>query len=186
MRSEIVRMRPDEKTTSALRKLIEDTQLDGIVMVEVGSYAGESAEAFVSAGKVKTIYCVDPWLPGYDKKDIASDTDFNMVESAFDEVQSRHIDTIVKFKGVLKDFAVQHPNLRPDLIYIDACHTYEACKEDISTALSMSPKFVSGHDYVKGWSGVMKAVDEMFGKPDATYEDESWMVDLTKERGVEK
>lgn len=185
MSSEIVRMRPDDKNKAALRRLIDDTHLDGIVMVEVGSYAGESAEAFVSTGKVKTIYCIDPWLSGYDKNDIASDTDFNIVESAFDEVQSRHPDTIVKFKGVLRDFAIQHPNLNPDLIYIDACHTYEACKDDISTSLSMSPKFVSGHDYVKGWSGVMKAVDEMFGKPDKTYEDGSWIYDITKERIAE-
>lgn len=64
------------------------------------------------------------------------------------------------------------------MIYIDAEHTYEACRKDIDTALKTMPKFITGHDYCSTWSGVMKAVDETLGKPDKTFPDGSWMKKL--------
>jgi predicted O-methyltransferase YrrM len=52
-----------------------------------------------------------------------------------------------------------------DIIYIDASHEYEPVKEDI---LSWLPKvkmggIICGDDYVDGWPGVIKAVDEVLG-----------------------
>lgn len=82
---------------------------------------------------------------------------------------------IHKFKGTLQDFVKHFPETRPDLYYIDAEHTYEACRKDIDSALKTMPKFIAGHDYCSTWPGVMKAVDETLGKPDATFQDGSWM-----------
>lgn len=52
-----------------------------------------------------------------------------------------------------------------DIIYIDASHEYEFVKEDILTWLPKvkSGGIICGDDYIKGWPGVIKAVDEIFG-----------------------
>lgn len=175
----MIKMREKQAERDALKQLIDQTNLDEIVMIEVGSYAGESADIFASTGKVKTLYCVDPWKSGYDEGDIASySSDFKEVENAFDEVQKKHSDVIVKYKGTLDDFIADHPEVKPDLLYIDACHQYEAVKRDINSALKLCPKCLSGHDYVNGWGGVVKAVDEVLGKPDYVYADGSWLKTL--------
>ena len=69
-------MRKKEAMRNGLIDLIKFIPLDKINMVEIGSYAGESADIFASDPKTKTIWCVDPWLPGYDENDAASSTDF--------------------------------------------------------------------------------------------------------------
>ncbi len=108
----MIKMREKQKERDALKQLIDQTNLDKIVMIEVGSYAGESADIFASTGKVKTLYCVDPWQAGYDEGDIASySSDFKEVENAFDEVQKKHSDVIVKYKGTLADFIADHPEV---------------------------------------------------------------------------
>jgi len=155
-----------------LRQLIEYTGLSGISMVEVGSYAGQSAEVFANMPQVREIWCVDPWKPGYDDSDKASHSDMSEVELAFDEVAAKHPDKIRKFKGVLEDFHDEYPNVRPDLVYIDACHLYEHVKSDIAVSMSMGPKFVAGHDFP--FEGVSKAVYDI-GGPSETFKDGSWV-----------
>ena len=108
----MIKMREKQAERDALKQLIDHTNLDKIVMIEVGSYAGESADIFASTGKVKTLYCIDPWQSGYDEGDIASySSDFKEVENAFDEVQKKHSDVIVKYKGTLADFIADHPKV---------------------------------------------------------------------------
>lgn len=53
-----------------------------------------------------------------------------------------------------------------DIVYIDASHDYESVKRDIET---WYPKvknngIICGDDYVAGWAGVIRAVDEKFSK----------------------
>jgi coproporphyrinogen III oxidase-like Fe-S oxidoreductase len=102
-----------------------------------------------------------------------------VVEREFDKVVEKHSETIHKYKGVLEGFIKDHPEVHPDLIYIDACHTYEGCKNDLINALKLNPKAISGHDYTASWPGVVKAVDEVVGKPDMTFCDGSWIKRLS-------
>lgn len=169
-------MRGKEQDNRSLNQLVLDTGLDEIRMAEIGSYAGESAELFANNDKVSSIWCIDPWKAGYDSSDVASSSDFVEVEKAFNSVMERHPTKIRKFRGTIDDFRKEYSDIDLDFIYIDGCHTYEACKRDLETALQWkSLKAIGGHDYVQGWSGVMKAVDEVVGNPDFTYQDESWL-----------
>lgn len=147
-------------------------------MVEVGSYAGHSADMFASSGKIKTLWCIDPWRPGYDNNDGASYSDFNEVEAAFDSVARKHSRVIKKFKGTLDDFICTHREVHPDMIYIDACHTYDGCKIDLQNALKLNPRIISGHDYSDTWAGVKQAVNEVVGTPHITFLDTSWLIHL--------
>lgn len=45
-----------------LYELINQIVGNNLILVEVGSYMGESMEIFAKSGKFKKIYCVDPWL----------------------------------------------------------------------------------------------------------------------------
>ena len=149
--------------------------VEGMRMLEVGSYAGESAEIFAESGKFAEIVCIDPWQGGYDERDEASQSNMAAAEAAFDRVMNRHR-VIRKFKGTLAEFRGKHPFVHPDLVYIDACHTYEGCKNDIREALKLEPKIIAGHDYAHWCGGVVKAVNEILGQPHRRFQDGSWMV----------
>jgi hypothetical protein len=62
-------------------------------------------------------------------------------------------------------------------VYIDGLHTYEQLKKDIYNykKLIEPSGFIGGHDYHSNWSGIIKGVDEVFGKPDLTFKDTSWI-----------
>ncbi len=52
-----------------------------------------------------------------------------------------------------------------DCVFIDAQHTYEAVKNDISiwrNKVRLDGGFIAGDDYVNPWGGVIQAVDEAF------------------------
>lgn len=150
---------------------------DQTVMIEVGSYVGYSAAAFLKSGKIKSITCIDQWTGGYDPKDISSGSDFNEVERLFDILASTHPE-ITKLK---MDSAIAHnefENESVDFIYIDANHQYEFVKNDLINFLPKIKKggIIGGHDYgQRMWDGVQKAVDEIVGVPDKTFSDKSWL-----------
>ena len=52
-----------------------------------------------------------------------------------------------------------------DVVYIDASHDYESVKQDILSWKNKVKKggILCGDDYIGGWPGVVKAVNECFG-----------------------
>ena len=154
---------------------------DNSVMVEVGCLRGESCLIFNSSGKFKQIYCVDPWMPGYDDGDMNSNIDLSKVEKEFDKA-------IIGLSNVtkIKSFSIEAANNwsygKLDLVYIDACHTHDALVSDIAAWLPhIKPGgIIAGHDYGKHdrwveFPGIKQAVDEKFGKPDLILPDTSWV-----------
>jgi predicted O-methyltransferase YrrM len=143
------------------------------VMVEVGCWAGESTSIF--APYVSKLYAVDPWMPGYDDNDTASALMGKDVEDAFDFRVSL-FPHVKKMKMTSEKASCDFENGSIDVVYIDACHTYEAVKADIGFWL---PKIrnggiISGHDIC--CEPVNRAVIEMLGTVGETFIDDSWMV----------
>ena len=70
------------------------------------------------------------------------------------------------------------PDKAYDFVYIDAQHTYEALMRDIGNYLPKIKRggWIGGHDYSNSFTGVIKAVDEIFGRPDYKFCDTSWLV----------
>lgn len=153
----------------------------GTEMVEIGSYAGSSAQIFLGSGRVKSFVAVDPWD-----------------ETLFEELVSRHGVSGSEVKRCfVEDIMGKHPNVQMlqmtsakafefvgdrmfDFVYIDGDHAYESARQDIGLwRQRVRPGgLIGGHDYCGVCPGVMRAVDEAFGKPHKIFEDHSWLVQL--------
>ena len=181
-------IRPDNNNIISLVSLVDSISFrkeKRLVMIEIGSYQGQSMEIFCKTDKIKTIVCIDPWKSGYDTRDPASYTDMIEVEKAFDKRVSeiKNVE-IIKHKGTIDTFIKSDEfekvkNL-VDFVYIDGCHTYDACKHDIEICQNIiKPKIaISGHDYAdypNYWDGVRQAINEKIGIPDKTFVDGSWI-----------
>lgn len=175
-------MREKTSDKQGLHDLIDSLSADNLFMVEAGSHAGESAEIFLSTGKVANIVCIDPWTTIVESEAGNTYTNMERVERLFDDRMRQYDGKFVKFKGTYDEYvkSLTPDSARPDLVYIDAIHTYEACSADIKATLeTVRPKLaIAGHDYADQPHhiiGVKKAVNEAFGKPDAVFCDTSWI-----------
>jgi predicted O-methyltransferase YrrM len=77
------------------------------------------------------------------------------------------------FGGFNRDFYQTYEGERPAMVFIDADHTYEGVKEDISWAVRKGVPIIAGHDYSDLWPGVQRAVDEAF-RGDITVKGSVW------------
>ena len=173
-------MRADHNSRKGLADLCLALLEKGKVtsIVEVGSFAGESAEILHENLPDADIFCVDPWEGGYDDKDVASSHDMAQVEAAFDK-RTEACERVLKLKGTSQDFEDNFEPLSVDAVYLDGCHTYDALKRDIAFWLPRCRLAICGHDYTANWPGVVEAVDEVFFKPDRVFADGSWVKFLT-------
>lgn len=169
-------MRPDGASIRGIKELAGALLDKGSVwsFVEVGSFAGESAVLWHEALPNATIFCIDPWKSGYDPNDLASSHNMTLVEEAFNK-RTMDCYRVAKFKGTSKDFHDHPCLLSVDAVYIDGLHTYEGAKGDIEFWLPRCKLAICGHDYHRSWPGVMRAVNEAFGKPDLIFPDNSWL-----------
>jgi predicted O-methyltransferase YrrM len=136
-------------------------------VLEVGSQSGNSAIAMADAGA--KVHCIDHWE--------GSPSDFSHLtvkaaggsDGIFEEFKKRVGDRLDKsifpFRKSSLEAAAMH--WEPfDMIFIDAEHTYEACKADI---LAWWPHLKDDgvmivHDYItQQFPGVTKAVRDLFG-----------------------
>jgi hypothetical protein len=148
-----------------------------LIGIEIGSYAGESAEIFLKSNAFKVFYCIDPWEMHYDPTDDAGESeDLFIAEKLFDErFKDNPIVKKIKMKSseafnIFKDDSI-------DFIYIDGNHQYEFVKQDLINYVPKIKKggIISGHDRQQ-WLGVDKALDEYFHKkPIKDYPDTTWI-----------
>lgn len=172
-------MRPTD-SANGLRSLcnyLKNTFGEIVAMVEVGSYIGESAEIFAQEFPNTIIYCIDPWVGGFDDSDSCSVVDYSEIEAQFDARASKYTN-IQKLKGNSTDYKIPC-----DFVYIDGCHKYECVKEDIIHWSPFASKAICGHDYYNDYidtiqphtAGVRKAVNELLGNPTMIFDDNSYV-----------
>jgi hypothetical protein len=169
----------DEKYRQGLEDLINYvntfSNTKEMVMVEIGSYAGESTEQF--ANKFKKVIAIDPFLNDYDENDVTCD--YMDLTEVFNEFNSRisKYDNVTHIRKISDDAINELKDLKVDLVYIDGLHTYDQVKIDIGNYLPIINEsgFICGHDYHMVWQGVVNAIHEKLGKPDKIFQDTSWI-----------
>jgi predicted O-methyltransferase YrrM len=167
-------MRPLGPLTQGLIDMIEHTGLHNAVMVEIGSYAGDSMRLFARSGRFRIIYCIDHWR-----------THASIAEPTFDNhrkpyAQRYSVPRVTKVKETSAEAARKFPPNSLDLIYIDASHDYPSVRDDITTWLpKLRPGgFMTGHDYKPSYPGVQHAVTDYLGIPHRVFQDSSWLTQV--------
>lgn len=163
-------MMREGNNVTGLRELCEWIQGSSLIMAEIGSFAGESAQIFLDSGKFQIIHCIDPWT--FNEK-----LDCILAEKHFDS-RFKEVVRVDKLKMTSEWAATMFAEQSLDLVYIDAKHDYESVKQDINL---WKPKvksggYLCGHDYDSKFLGVVKAVGELLGKPRHVFCDGSWIV----------
>ena len=142
----------------------------GMTLIEIGTYKGDSAVIF--ADHFKHVTCIDAWddalfnVPGTTAKEA----------EAFFDARIKVLPNITKIKNHSLDTSLDG-SLKADVIYVDASHDYESVKADLQEWRSHARAYICGHDYWPNrFPGVVKAVNEVFGRPFKTFCDTSWLV----------
>lgn len=117
--------------------------------VEIGTHRGDFACELLNKWK-GVLYCIDPWLPGYDDEDSAShgdrEADFEKTKTILDRFRSR--------VGIIRETSVDASKRFGDncldFVYVDGCHLTEHVYQDLSV---WWPKIrlggiLAGHDFV--------------------------------------
>lgn len=143
-----------------------------MTLIEIGSFAGDSTEIFCKW--FKHVVAIDPWVSGIG--DITDKVDMEEVYQVFQK-------KIAAFPNVriIRDYSYNalkfFDNKLCDIVYIDGGHTYPEVYKDVfdwSHKIKIGG-FIAGHDYWKKFPGVVKAVNELVGKPDKIFPDSSWI-----------
>ncbi len=166
---ELDALRPDE--AKAYTEFVNEIVKPNFLAIEIGTWKGYSAS--ILGKKIKEtgghLYVVDHWrgIEGWVKeaqeRDIFRVFTNNMRILELEEVVHPLVMDSLTASRIFKDNFV-------DFIFIDACHKYEAVRDDIKNWL---PKLkaggiMAGHDYLRpenvgyGHEGVTRAVNEVF------------------------
>lgn len=159
-----------------LQELLSHNKFKGSTMIEIGSYMGESTMLFASSKLFNKIYAIDP-LKGNEVFNETSECSWDEVLNQFN-INTRFFDNIELIEEYSQYTVSKFEDKSIDFIYIDANHTYESVKNDLQLYLPKlkSNCVIAGHDYCDiKWPGVIKAVNEILGKPNKVYQDSSWV-----------
>jgi beta-1,4-mannosyl-glycoprotein beta-1,4-N-acetylglucosaminyltransferase len=142
------------------------------VIVEIGSWHGRSSRVLgdnLMEGGV--IYCVDTWAGSPAEQDTShSSAKWKEGDHAFYEFLQNNLDLIQQGKIIPLRMTSKNASdlllekgIKPDMIFIDADHTYEGVSTDIDawSRLVEDDTIFCGHD-MGAWEGVGRAVTEKF------------------------
>lgn len=143
-------------------------------VVEVGSWAGESALIF--AEYFCEVICVDDW-----KIDLPFEKYGCTIEDVYQAFLQNTKDRLNIWwrRQPSFDAAKTFDDYSLPAVYVDAQHTYEHVSVDIAAWLPKIQKggYIGGHDYSDNFPGVQRAVAELLlDRPVQTFKDTSWLV----------
>jgi len=162
-----------------LEQMCRDIIQPNFVMAELGCYYGESTEVF--AKYAQTVYAIDPWAEDYitgpDLQSVGRDWKETMadVEAMFDAMAA-DFTQIKKVKKRQENAVTIYSDQSLDLVYCDTLHSEEATASAIDLWLpKLKPGgFMSGHDYVEAFPGVIRAVDTRKNNTFRLWDDGNW------------
>ena len=126
-----------------LDKLCETLECRG-TMVEIGSLAGVSTEIF--SRYFERVYSIDPYIPGYDSNDLNSHAYRLEAAKKIFEERFKGSNAVRQYTITSLEASERFKDRMFDLIYIDACHTYEGAKQDIDLWRNKG-RYIGGHDW---------------------------------------
>lgn len=161
--------------TTELGSALED--IENTVMVEIGSYKGESTLMFASSFAFDTIYSIDPLVGMSDniQEEFNQNTKlFKGNGTGIGDIKVEHIkeysfDAVERFKDESLDF-----------VYIDGDHSFDNVARDILLYLPKIKKtgFIGGHDYSPEHPGVREAIRYCGLEEGLFFADTSWLYKL--------
>jgi len=164
---------PDQTSVeelSTIKQIVKKHTHKNMRILEIGSWMGCSSVVLGEIAKQNNgkLACVDSWR-GTEVDDLRWISKWRDVFSAFWKRICRTglSNTIIPMRGASQDVLPLLANGLFDMIYIDGDHRYSGIKHDILQAKRLIRKdgVIAGHDYDVGHPDVMRAVNEIFGKP---------------------
>jgi len=161
-------------------------------IVEIGVNKGETAQQLHALFPEARLYLIDPWALSveYSLSGTPISRKGKHYESAYRHVCALFAsDPRVTLLRMTALEALAHVPNNLDLVFIDANHEYFRVRENI---LSWLPKvrlggLLAGHDYdptIPIFSGVKRAVDELFGKYFILGKDRVWAHQIVAKGGT--
>jgi hypothetical protein len=153
-----------------LEKILSFFPTDEILhIVEIGVYKGRMTAMWnvhlINEGRSYNYDAIDHFMGSEEH-----DNNIDYFSITLDNLES-----ILDFINIIKGESIEKSKLYEyeslDIIYIDASHDYESVKKDILTWFPKLKKdgIICGDDYCDGWPGVIKAVNEIFGKQNVSF-----------------
>jgi len=152
-----------------LVRLVKKFNLKVETVAEIGVWRGHTSIVLLEhIPSIKTYHLIDPWesYEDYEQSgDRKAGTDLSIAKITCEDRLYRYTNKLIWRQAFSADAAKQIGNSSLDLVFIDANHAYEYVKDDIRNWWPKVRKggIIAGHDYKPKFSGVCKAVHEVFG-----------------------
>jgi hypothetical protein len=147
-----------------LGKMVRELTGEG-PLVEIGTLFGRST-LVMTANKTaqRLLFTVDNY--SWNPLGLASDVHFRITKNILFEAEKKFGVKVLRMDKA--DFYQCYQGPPPALVFIDAIHTWEETRADITWAKEVKAGVICGHDYKESCAGVVKAVDDFGGPKDIT------------------
>jgi hypothetical protein len=152
----------DEPNQKMLSSLIDDTTK---IIVEIGSWLGDSARFMLESTPDAKIICIDHWFGSKEHRESGHESIREKFPTLYETFlvnlwEDRFRVVPLRTDSVHGLREIHRLGLKPDLIYIDASHDYQNVFEDVKTALDLFPdSTICGDDW--HYEDVRRAVGEL-------------------------